>query len=205
MSLGSLVNVQNLLAFLLCNLVGQIAGSFVPAGEWAVYLPMVIAYHLFLMWLLLSSGKKMALCMPLISSILTHLCCVGVVVSLPTLRHYIPYFSLFRFGATFLAAFELNWLFAPVKFSQLEEKRSKKSKALTTAEVMALSTGEDHQAWLDYLSTRTPGDVRRGLTLKEEYEQWLRARIRRREAAMADGAPVDVRTPTFNSLASTGH
>lgn len=45
---------------------------------------------------------------------------------------------------------------------------------------ISTATGEDHEAWLRYLSTRNPTHRKAGLTMAEEYREWLLARARTR-------------------------
>ncbi len=44
----------------------------------------------------------------------------------------------------------------------------------------ALLTAADYEAWLQHLKCRKVTDLRRGLTLTEEYEQWMRKRAKAR-------------------------
>lgn len=44
----------------------------------------------------------------------------------------------------------------------------------------ALLSAADYEAWLQHLKSRKVTDLRRGLTLTEEYEQWMRKRAKAR-------------------------
>jgi hypothetical protein len=48
--------------------------------------------------------------------------------------------------------------------------------------VLEEATPDDDTAWIHYLHTRNPRYRKPGITIKEEYEQWLAARIKSRGA-----------------------
>lgn len=45
---------------------------------------------------------------------------------------------------------------------------------------ISTATGEDHEAWLRYLATRNPTHRKAGLSMADEYREWLLARARTR-------------------------
>jgi len=49
--------------------------------------------------------------------------------------------------------------------------------------VIATATGEDYEAWTQYLSHRDSRLRKPGLTVKEEYEQWMVARLKSRSGS----------------------
>jgi len=98
-------------AFVVCNLLGFLLASMLPHGTLAIVVSILISYHLFLTWLLISADRTVGVSLPIFSTIFTHACCMAVVVALPFARHAIPLFSLIRFGASYLAKFERDWLF----------------------------------------------------------------------------------------------
>jgi hypothetical protein len=46
--------------------------------------------------------------------------------------------------------------------------------------VNANATGDDYAAWSNYLAHRDPRLRKPGMSVKEEYEQWMLARIKSR-------------------------
>jgi hypothetical protein len=48
------------------------------------------------------------------------------------------------------------------------------------ATVFASKPEDEHSAWMQYLATRKLSDMKRGMTVKEEFEQWRKARERNR-------------------------
>src|ERR1035438_7377322 len=103
---------KDILAFAVASLLGYLAGAFLPPGEWAIYTSILVSYHLFLAWLVITADHKTGFSLPIISTLLTHLACMAVVLTLGMGRHYVPFFGIFRYGIAALAIFERNWLFS---------------------------------------------------------------------------------------------
>jgi hypothetical protein len=64
--------------------------------------------------------------------------------------------------------------------------RAKKKDATVEAPVhdaVLNATGQDYDEWMHYLAQRNPMERKPGSSLKEEYEQWLIARAKKRAAA----------------------
>jgi hypothetical protein len=86
-----------------------------PDAAWATYAYILVVYHLVLAFKVLTSDKKAALSLPIGQAILTHVACVGILISLAILRHQIPLFGLIRLFLPGLAPFEARWLFSGEK------------------------------------------------------------------------------------------
>jgi hypothetical protein len=71
---------MNVVVYIVCAALGYLAGSFLPPGMWALSVSVLISYHLFLVWLLLTAEHEVGFSMPIVSSILTHVACLVVVV-----------------------------------------------------------------------------------------------------------------------------
>jgi len=172
-----------------------------PPGAWGLYVSMLVSYHLYLGWLVISAEHKAGFSLPILSTVFTHLCCLGVVLSLPSLRHVIPYFSFLRFGVTYLAAYECQWLLRSSEARKVSEvpeapEPSVAPDAVRTidpapadpapafaAQLVTVGGDDDHEAWLRHLAKRTPATMRRGLSVKEEHDEFMRARAKGRVAA----------------------
>jgi hypothetical protein len=90
-----------------------------------------------------------------------------------------------------LAVFERAWLFSESK-GKTEVQVTATSAALAADEeaTAAAATREDYEAWLSYVAKRNPSSVKLGMTLKDEYEEWMVARVRNRPpAAHSNTAP----------------
>jgi hypothetical protein len=177
---------RDIAAFVVAGLLGYGAGRLVPAGWWAIYTSILVSYHLFLAWLVLSADQKAGLSLPIVSTIATHLACLTIVVALGLGRHLSPLFGLLRYGIAALAIFERGWL-----FSELSSKPKRVEDA--SAGPVITATAEDEQAWHRYLSQRKPGALKPGLSLRTEYEQWMLAREQSRSAAGAKDGDARVR------------
>jgi hypothetical protein len=118
--------------------------------------------------------------MPVLSTIVTHTAFMAAVIAIAIGRHFVPFFSLLRYGLAALAIFERGWLFSANEV----ELRKPAEKAAPEAPVI-VATGEDEQEWLQYLARQKPGVRPAGASLKAEYEQWMRARIASRAAEAA--------------------
>jgi hypothetical protein len=177
---------MNSIIFLVCSVIGYLAGRFLPEGAWATYTSILVSYHLFLAWLVVTSSKKTGLAMPIFSTILTHLACLALVVGVAMGRHYIPFFGLIRYLIPAIAPFERDWLFSE---GRKKEEVPDTETATDTAALTAAATGEDYEAWLHHLAKRSPSSVKAGTTVKQEYEQFIAARIRNRPVVPSSDVP----------------
>ena len=90
------------LAFLVCAGIGYFIGTLVPAGAPSIYACILVAYHLFLAWLIFrvrgdsdQGDKKAGISLPIVHTLLTHAACLVVVLgpvaialhSMPFLAH----------------------------------------------------------------------------------------------------------------------
>jgi len=164
-----------------------------PPGAWVLYLSMLVSYHLYLGWLVISAEHETGFSLPILSTIFTHLCCLGVVLSLPSLRHVIPYFSFLRFGVTYLASYECQWLFrshsarkpSEAPEPSVAQDAVKKIDPAPAMQLVTMGGDDDHEAWLRHLAKRTPATMRRGLSVKEEHDEFMRSRAKGRVVSEA--------------------
>ena len=176
MGLAALFNLdgKDIAAFVVAGLLGYLSASFVPAGTWAVLTSILVSYHLFLAWLVITAENKAGVSLPIFSTIATHLACLVLIVPLGLARHFIPFFGLLRYGIAGLAIFERGWLFT-------EDNVQYRSEEPPAAPIIA-DTAEDYKEWLDYLAKQSPASRKLGSSLKEEYGRWLLARAQNRPA-----------------------
>lgn len=194
-------------AFAACGAIGYFAGTFAPAGSGAaIYITVLVSYHLFLAWLIFLSGQKEAgVSLPPGPTALTHVACVFVILG-PVIAavHTIPHFGVIDYDSmegmtaanrTYrmiqalccsiagLAMFERNWLFS----NEAPVEKAKPVQA-PVAPIVLTATADDFQAWQQYLAQQKKGPRPLGSSLKTEYEQWLLARHQARSAQSADDA-----------------
>ena len=177
------VKAADLVAFLVSALLGYLASTLVPQGSWANYTFILVFYHLFLAWLLIDADHKTSVYLPIVTAILTHLACLAIIITYGMGQEVIPFYRVLRFGVIALAIFERNWLFSGGK------KKQELPVKAPISTVIAEATAEDHEAWLNHLATRNPLSRKPGMSIKDEYEEWLAARAKKRSASPSIGTP----------------
>jgi hypothetical protein len=161
-------------AFVAASLLGYFAGTLAPDSMWAIYISILISYHLFLLWLVLSGERKAGIALTPFSTLVTHLACLIVIAPVGLARN-LPIFAAFRFGIAGFAVFERAWLFSA---SHAQPRREQ----ATTSPIAHSATAEDFEAWCQYLAQRKATQRKAGMSVREEYERWLHARSRKRHA-----------------------
>jgi hypothetical protein len=178
-----LLATRNAVAFVFAALAGYIVSSFLPEGAWFILAYLLITYHLFLLWLVLSADYEKDLTPPIGSTILVHLLCLILVVFVGIGLRHVPFVGLIRYALPAVGIFEIKWLFDQrKKKKQIEisaEKAAADAARAATA-VAAAATVDDYQDWLRYLSKPDRPPRKPGMTVEEEYKQWLLARARGR-------------------------
>jgi hypothetical protein len=174
----------DVVVYIISSIVGYVSGAYVflhyPEYPLLAYCVMILLpFHLFLAWLVITAEKETGLLLPIFMTILTHLSCLTLVIALSLLRH-IPILGLFiRYGLPAVAVFERSWLFSGGR----KKKEAPPVKASTSAAVPSVvvqATAEDYDAWLQYLATRNPLSRKSGHSIQDEYQQWLYARAKAR-------------------------
>jgi hypothetical protein len=178
---------EDFAAFLISAGIGYAVGSLIKDLDWSVYASILVSYHLFLAWLVMNSSGKSGLSLSIPITVLTHASCMIVALGPAVVsNHASPVFSVFRYGIAAMALFERNWLFSAEQSKPATEEAHAEAPAPP-----ARPTAEDELAWLEYLAKRRPGTTKPGVTIRQEHEDWLRARVdqRTREQAKAKAKP----------------
>jgi hypothetical protein len=175
---------KNGAACVACSLIGFLLAHYLFSGVWAIYAYILISYHLFLAWLVITAEHETGFSLPIISTIFTHLACLALVIGFTVVRRYVPFFGLIRYFIPALAPFECTWLFsANTAKLAVEKKKEITVSAVDKAAVaraIATATGDDYEAWTHYLAHRDPRLRKPGMSIKEEYEQWMVVRAKGR-------------------------
>src|SRR5258708_27133788 len=113
MGLLALFNLdgKDIAAFVVAGLLGYLSASLVPDGTWAALTSILVSYHLFLVWLVITAEDKAGVSLPILSTIATHLACLVLIVPPAFAGHFIPFFGILRYGIAALAIFERGCLF----------------------------------------------------------------------------------------------
>jgi hypothetical protein len=121
--------------------------------------------------------------LPIGSTIVTHLACLALVVCFALGRGHIPFFGWIRLFVPALAPFEVNWLFkGRIKNAPKKVPVSKEKAEAVAAAIAATATVDDYQEWLKYLAQPSRPPRKPGMSVQDEYKQWLLARARAKVA-----------------------
>jgi hypothetical protein len=177
----------DLFAFVVSNLIGFLAGLyFMPNFAVSFFAAILISFHLFLAWLVITAKHESGISLPIITTILTHLACLVVVVAIGIGRH-IPFFGIIRYCVPVIAIFERNWLFkgtkkGNAKGAQVPKGEAERKAAAVANAVAAAATVDDYQEWLKYLAQPNRPPRKPGTSVQDEYKQWLVARAKAKVA-----------------------
>ena len=154
---------------ILCSLVGYLLAHFIPDGAMAIYAPMMISYHLFLAFLVVTAVQDKGISLSIPSTVLTHIACLALLVVFAEAREYIPYFWIIRFFTPSIALFEATWLFGG---------KGKKGQVALDASGPAGGTAEDYEDFIQYLRQNERPFSKPGQSVKEEFKTWLAHRAK---------------------------
>jgi len=103
-------------------------------------------------------------------------------------------FSVIRYGLFVcipgLAVLERFWLFSGrAQKKEIPAPVVDPAAAAAIAAAHAAATGDDYEAWQQHLAQRSPLSRKPGTTLKDEYEQFMVARVKSRAAAPSTDNP----------------
>jgi hypothetical protein len=175
------LEAKDIAGFILAGLFGYLAGALMPVGAWSVYTSILVSYHLFLGWLIVTDDRKAAISLPIVSTIATHLACLAIVLPLGMGRNFVPFFGIFRYTIAGLAIFETEWL-----FGEKSGQPKRQGPSNTTPVAVPVGNSDDYQEWLSYLDQQKTRFRKPGTSLKDEYEQWLIARARHKPVQTAN-------------------
>jgi hypothetical protein len=185
--LARIIKPEDFIAFMISAVLGLFAASLLPQGPWAIYTFLLVYYHLFLAWMVIDADRRKGSFRPAVQAILIHLVFLTLVVTLGVERNVVPFFGLCRCCVIVLAVFERNWLFSG--FRKMVEVPVLAPVSAEAASVIASATADDYDAWLQYLAQRDPLTRKPGVSIQNEYEQWMVARAKSRSAASTNESP----------------
>jgi hypothetical protein len=188
-------------AYIVSDLIGMIIFFWLRQDlQVAILVSIFVSFHLFLAWLVITADHEIGFSLPVMTTIFTHLACMVVVYlcsalvqALSIAGAFLPIYiylflrpirSVVAVCIPGVAIFERYWLFSGGKKKKKEVPLTGAAAAIAaeTAAAADEATAEDYEAWLKHLSTRHPSTVKRGLTVKQEYEQFVLARAKARAA-----------------------
>jgi hypothetical protein len=101
--------------FLISVAISYLIGHYFGNGPISIMASVLISYHAYLAFLVITAEHETGFSMPIVQTIVTHLACLTIVVGIGLGRHYIPFFGIIRLFIPALAPFETNWLFSGAK------------------------------------------------------------------------------------------
>jgi hypothetical protein len=105
---------EDIVAFVMSGVLGYLVGASLSVYSWHGYVGALVAYHIFLGWLLFSADGRNRPVLSTVGTIVTHLACLAVVISLVSLRTHSVIWLYMRYGVALLAFFEKEWVFGGV-------------------------------------------------------------------------------------------
>ncbi len=123
-----------------CALVGFLIGRQFGTGTLATYTSILVAYHLYLVFLVVRRERSAGLHVPVGRTVLIHLACLVPLLALAMSRHYIPVFAVIRLLTLGLAIAEAKWIFQGQ--SKLEIIQSKRILEAITGDAAAVTQAE---------------------------------------------------------------
>jgi len=201
---------MRLIVFLICSGIGYLLGQYLP-DPWATYVSILVSYHLFLAWLVITAEHEGGLSLPIFHTVLTHAACLAVLIGLAMGRRYIPLLGLVRIFVPGLAPFECNWLFSGGMATKKapEETAGNQTVAaqplafgseaapasLESPPPQAEYTEDEHTAWTRYLVDKRRAFRRPGLSVADEFKLWEEARAQYKALLAQDQAPTQKQNP----------
>jgi hypothetical protein len=164
---------MKIFAYIISSLIGFAIGHYLLQGAAAAFASILISYHLYLVFLVISAQHEKGISLPIRQTVLTHLAFLVVVAGLPFLREQIPFFYVVKWLIPGLAPFETQWLFGgkgPAVKTVLDEK------PITVAE----ATAQDHQEFIVYLRQKHRPFRKAGMSIDDEFEAWFADRASKR-------------------------
>jgi len=135
----------NSIVFVVCSLIGYLWAHYLLKGNWATYTSILLSYHLFLVWLLITAEHKAGFSMPVVPTALTHFACLMLLVGIAASARHIPYFGLIRLFVPALAPFEVTWLFNASTSAKPEASKPR----MKAAKLRVPPPREDSIRWVD--------------------------------------------------------
>ncbi|MGA7343727.1 MAG: hypothetical protein WBE72_06060 [Terracidiphilus sp.] len=161
------------IVLVLCGMIGYLLSRFLPDGPLAIYVPMMISYHLLLAFLVVTTIQDKKVKLSIGSAAFTHFAFFVLLVVFAEMQSYIPYFEIVRFLVPCLALAEEALLFG------VKGKR----KAGDEAEELTPGTAEDYEEFIHYLRKNDRPFSKPGATIKDEYRSWLAYRSKHQQPA----------------------
>ncbi len=158
--------MKGILVVLGCGF-GYVISRFIPDGPLAIYLPLLVSYHLLLAVLVVTAMQDKGHKLNPVPAALTHAAFFILLLIVASAGAMIPYFEYVRFVLPALAYVELMALF-----------RSKGGKAAEGQDAASNSTAEDYEEFILYMRSGNRPFAKAGHTVRDEFNSWLAHRAK---------------------------
>jgi hypothetical protein len=145
-------------------MVGYLLSRFFPDGALAIYVPMLISYHLFIAFLVVTTVQDKKVSLSAAPAVLTHVAFLVLLVVFAEGQSYIPYFNIIRFFVPVLALVESGLLFSG---------KGKRGQAANDMDAPTGGTAEDYEDFILYMRQSERPFAKPGHSVKEEFKSWL--------------------------------
>jgi len=187
-----------IIAYALGSGLGYLLAAFLPETPATPYIPLLLSYHIFLLFLIvkarLLSEQKVGLSMSLPMVFISHCACVAGLVGMVVCRHEVPVFRLLQYAVPALAPFEVKWLFEGAKTPRASEPEPESGR-------MPECSNDEYTEFLNCMRRGERKFQTAGRTVQEEYAAWLKDH--RNKLARTKPAEEKVQAPA-GSAASAG-
>lgn len=169
-----------LLGWVVCTLISYVLGRYLPPGTLATYAPLMVSYHLFLVFLLLTADQKRGFSLSIGETLVSHLACLGILFGFTFGREYIPFADIIRYFIPSLAPFEVQWLFrsGTKNLSQPEQLPHTPD-----------ATAEEYREFIQYLRQKDRRFRKPGSSVHDEFVSWLAHNGRKHKGQAAESFP----------------
>jgi hypothetical protein len=164
--------MKGILVVLGCGF-GYVISRFIPDGPLAIYVPLLVSYHLLLGVLAVTAMQDKDHKINPIPAALTHAAFFILLLIVATAGGMVPYFEYWRFVLPALAFFELSVIF-----------RGKGGKAAESHDAASNSTAEDYEEFIHYMRGSDRPFAKPGCTVRDEFNSWLAHRAKRPQAVV---------------------
>jgi hypothetical protein len=184
-------------AFVISSIIGGVAGFiFLPNVSLFGLVSGLVSYHLFLAWLVFDQEREGMLTLSIVSTVLYHLAFMAVIyathraigaINASHSLYLIPGKNGVSYALGLLipaiALFERGWLFSG------KGRKINQPTVVAADSAVYSATTDDYIEWQRLLASGQRPPAKRGMTLKDEYEQWAAARAQARAAGASTNQP----------------
>ncbi|HTW60888.1 MAG TPA: hypothetical protein VMD55_03715 [Terracidiphilus sp.] len=158
--------MKGILVILGCGF-GYVISRYVPDGPLAVYIPLLVSYHLLLGVLVVTAMQEKGHKLNPVPAALTHAAFFVLLLIAASAGGMIPYFEYLRFLLPALAYVELTALL-----------RGKGGKAAEGQDPASNSTAEDYEDFIHYMRGNNRPFAKPGFSVRDEFNCWLAHRAK---------------------------